>query len=346
MKTRAIILLILTAHTSLFAQIANFEAYQKAIHEAELNIVTDNQEKALNIYYDLLTTSDGNFANDIYNALILADGLNKRDTLFALFELVKRKNFDTEYLLGLSEFEHLHSDPRWKAFISTNNEVIYIDTLLRQKVKQLYTRDTLFRVREGSYKVYGDTIRKLDSLNMVFLFARIASQGLPGEKEIGAENFRSDQGYDIVIHHYCQTYSQGSEMRASYGTAPRGQLIIMTDILIKEAVKGRVKPNKCAQWLEYQNVGFNAGTFDLCRYSYGGVVSKLLAPPYTADQRLLIDNARKRLYLEPIEDYHKKAAYMARQPESKFAFDIRMNILEWANEEDFIAGQKYLIPLE
>ena len=102
MKTSTLIILILAIRTAVFGQIADFQAYQNAVHQAELSVVQDNQERALNIYYDLLIASNGNFAKDIYNALILADELNRRDTLFSLFELVKRKNFETEYLLGLA----------------------------------------------------------------------------------------------------------------------------------------------------------------------------------------------------------------------------------------------------
>lgn len=195
-----------------YGQIKNFRHYQETINSAELNLIAGNQLKALNIYYDLLTTSDGNFVKDIYNSLILAKELKRFDTLFILLDLVKAKNFDNEYLNGLPEFSDLHDNAKWKSFINTNNKLIYIDTALRRKINNLLTRDQFFRLKEGSYKIYGDTIKKIDSINIEYILSLIISRGLPGEKEIGAEDFTGGQGYDIVLHHYGQSRSQNKKL--------------------------------------------------------------------------------------------------------------------------------------
>lgn len=161
-----IILIFICISTSSFAQIKDFRRYQETINQAELNIVNGNKIQALNIYYNLLTTNDGNFAKDIYNSLILAKELNRLDTLFQLLDLVKSKNFDNDYLMGLPEFADLHKNVKWQEFIKSNNTVIYIDTALRSKINDLYTRDQLFRIKEGSYSKYRDTINKIDSLTL------------------------------------------------------------------------------------------------------------------------------------------------------------------------------------
>ena len=217
-----------------YGQIKNFRHYQETINSAELNLIAGNQLKALNIYYDLLTTSDGNFVKDIYNSLILAKELKRFDTLFILLDLVKAKNFDNEYLNGLPEFSDLHDNAKWKSFINTNNKLIYIDTALRRKINNLLTRDQFFRLKEGSYKIYGDTIKKIDSINIEYILSLIISRGLPGEKEIGAEDFTGGQGYDIVLHHYGQSRSQNKK------------LINLTPFLINQVLDGRIEPNKCA----------------------------------------------------------------------------------------------------
>lgn len=69
-----------------------------------MNIAAGNNIQALDIYFNLLTKSDGNFSKDIYNSLTLAKELHRTDTLFNLLELVKQKNFDNVYLNGSSEF--------------------------------------------------------------------------------------------------------------------------------------------------------------------------------------------------------------------------------------------------
>ena len=332
------IIIFLVSNT--YGQIKDCSNYQESINNAELNAIKGNTQEALNIYYSLLTKSDGNFSKDIYNSLILANELKKYDTLFTLLELVKQKNFDNEYLLGLTEFSNLHSHPKWQKFISTNNQVIYIDTLLKQKINNLHSLDQYFRVKEGSYQTYGDTIRKIDSLNMAYILSLITKNGLPGEKEIGAQNFRGSQGYDIVIHHHCQSISQSESQRIRSGTAPKKDLIVMTPILIEQAKLGRILPNKCAQYLEYQNNGFNAGVFDVFRYSYNNDYSDWFAPKYDEHKKESINKSRMSIFLEPLEDYYKKVIYKTSNKNSKLIFDIRLNTFNMAKEEDFLRMQK------
>ena len=334
-----LIFLIIRFFSNTYGQINDFKSYQKSINTAELYAVEGNKQEALSTYINVLMKSDGNFSKDIYNALILANDLKYYYTVFTLFELVKKKNFDNEYLLGLTEFSNLHYHPKWKDFINTNNQIIYIDTALRRKVDNLDYTDQYFRKKAGSYQMYGDTIRKIDSLNMDYLLSLIYQKGLPGEQEIGAQNFIGDQGYDIVIHHHCQSISQSESQRVRNGTAPYKDLIVMTPILIEQAKRGRILPNKCAQYLEYQNHGFKTGVFDVFGYSYESNYSDYFAPKYSKPEKELINHTRKSIYLEPIEDYHKKVIYSINDNLPKLIFDIRLNIFNVKDEEVFIKNQ-------
>lgn len=330
----AMIIIFILISTRIFGQIKDFRHYQENINKAELNIVNDNKIQALNTYYNLLTTNDGNFAKDIYNALILAKELNRLDTLFTLLDLVKVKNFDNDYLNELPEFSDLHKSDKWQEFISSNNNVIYIDTALRSKINALHTRDQFFRIKEGSYEKYGDTIRKIDSVNMDYLLSLVSHGSLPGEKEIGAEDFRGGQGYDIVLHHYMQTRSRNKK------------LLNITPILVNQVLEGRIEPNKCAIWLEYQNGEFIAGVFDVVRVSFDGKTSKYFVPHYSKEKKLLIDEYRKWICLEPIEDYYKKILFVTNNKDNKFKFDIRLNTFEMSNETDFLNYQTKSVELK
>jgi hypothetical protein len=279
------------------------------------------------MYYDLLTTSDGNFAKDIYNALILAKDLKRLDTLFTLLDLVKTKNFDNEYLNGLHEFADLHDNPKWKSFISMNNKVIYIDTALRRKVDNLFTTDQFFRLKEGSYKIYGDTIKKIDSLNLEYILTLITSRGLPGEKEIGAEDFRGGHGYDIVLHHYGQSRSKNKK------------LINLTPFLINQVLDGRIEPNRCAHILEMQQGEFNAGDFDVHQFRFDNKDSDILAPDYPWYKRAMIEEYRKWICLEPLNDFYKKVVFMNNKDNKKYKMDISFNIFNVNNESDFMNFQ-------
>ncbi len=329
-----VIIVFICISTSIFGQIKDFRLYQETINKAELYIVNENKIQALNSYYNLLTTSDGNFSKDIYNSLILAKELNRFDTLFKLLDLVKAKNFDNAYLSGLEEFSDLHENVKWQEFINSNNNVIYIDSELRNKINDLHTRDQFFRIKEGSYGKYGDTIRKIDSINMNYLLSLMSNGSLPGEKEIGARDFRGGQGYDIVLHHYMQNRSRNKK------------LLNITPILVNQVLEGRIEPNKCALWLEYQNGEFIAGVFDVARVSYDGKTSKYYSPPYSKEKKLLIDAYRKWIYLEPIEDYYKKVLFVTNNEDNNFKFDIRLNTFQMSSETDFFNYQTKMIELK
>lgn len=330
----ALFIILFCFNSKIFAQISNFRYYQETINKAEMHIVNGNKLQALNIYYELLTTNEGNFAKDIYNSLIVAKELNHMDTLFKLLELVKFKNFDNEYLNGLKEFSDLHENIRWQQFIKTNNQIIYIDTVLRNKINVLEVNDQFFRIKEGSYVKYGDTIKIIDSLNMLYLIDLISSRGLPGEKEIGARDFSGSQGYDIVFHHYTQNRSRNKK------------LLNLTPVLVNQVLEGRVLPNKCANWLEYQNGEFTSGVFDVARVSFAGKTSDFYIPKYSKYKKLMIDQYRKWICLELIEDYYKKLLYVGNNKEHNFKFDIRIGTFEMTNETDFLNYQAKMVKLE
>jgi hypothetical protein len=325
---------ILVVISSSYGQIKNFRHYQETINSAELNLVAGNQLQALNIYYNLLTTSDGNFAKDIYNALMLAKDLKRLDTLFTLLDLVKAKNFDNEYINGLPEFSDLHNNPKWKSFMSTNNKIIYIDTALRSKINNLYTRDQFFRRKEGSYKIYGDTIKKIDSLNIEYLLSLITLRGLPGEKEIGAEDFTGGHGYDIVLHHYCQRRSQDKK------------LINLTAFLVNQVLDGRIEPNRCAHIIEMQQGEFNAGDFDVHQFRFNNKYSQILVPDYSWQKRAMIEEYRKWICLEPLNDYYKKVLFMNNKNNKKYKIDFSFNVFNVNNENDFMNFQKGMVVLK
>lgn len=320
--------------TSIFSQIKDFRHYQESINKAELHLVSDNKIQALNTYYDLLTTSDGNFSKDIYNSLLLAKELNRLDTLFIILDLAKFKNFDNDYLNGLEEFSDLHKNVKWQEFINSNNNVIYVDTSLRNRMNALHTRDQFFRKKEGSYEVYGDTIRKIDSINMDYLFSLVSNAGLPGEKEIGANDFWGGQGYDIVIHHYMQNRSKNRK------------LINITPILVNQVLEGRIHPNKCALWLELQGGEFTAGVFEVSRVSFEDKISRYYYPPYSKEKKLIIDEYRKWICLEPIEDYYKKVLFVTNNENNLYKFDIRPSTYQMTSETAFLNFQIRMVELK
>jgi len=297
------------------AQIKNFCNYQKSINEAELNIIANQQCKALDIYYKTLTTSKGNFCKDIYNALILANELNKTDTFFTLLQFIHTKGLSNEYLNSLEVFSKFHSDTRWQEFLIKNEHHPNIDWKLRAKIDSLCYKDQYFRKKEGSYKVYGDTIEKIDDENIAFLLKLMEKNRFPGEDDIGVENIRGEKGYDIVLLHHMQRRSKNKN------------LINITSHLINLLKEGKLPPNTASSWMSFHNGGYNSGTEEVVNFNIEetGIETKFYKTKYTPEQKEQREKIRKELCLEPLENYYKKLIYKIENPNSPYAFDIRIN---------------------
>lgn len=336
MKLKSKILLIVLLHFYRidFAQISNFKSYQENINKAELNLVRGNKIEALNIYFKTLINSDGNFSKDIYNSLILSKELNRLDTFYTLLNLVKFKNFSNDYLDSLPEFKSLHNNKKWIAFLNSNKLKTYIDTTLKKQMDSLFVTDQYFRLKENSYEVYGDTIKKIDSSNVNFLMNLIYSKGLPGEKEIGADDFYSSEGYDIVLHHWSQNRSKNSK------------IVSLTPFLIIQAQEGRIEPNKCSHYLEMQNEGFDGGVFSITRAEFNDSITSYYRPNYSNLRKMEINLYRRLLFLEPLDDYYEKVRYKITHPDSKYKFDIRLNTFHISTQQEFNMYLKYEAGIE
>ena len=323
---KLILILFIFINIPIFAQIANFKNYQQAINKAELYLVENKKQEALHIYFETLKNSKGNFCKDIYNALLLANELNENKMFFKLLNLLKSKGLENDYIVGLEEFKNLHNEKKWKQFLSENQNQVVINKKFRADIDSLYQKDQYFRRFKDAYKIYGDTIKKIDSINMDYIFDLIAKNNFPGEVEIGVSSFLTKnsqlgtQGYDIVFHHYTQTCSINKK------------LVKITPILVNLVLKGKIRPNKCAHWIEMQGGDFKAGIFDIARFSVNGKKTPFYIPNYSNKQKIIIDEYRKWLCLEPIEDYYKKFMFKINHSETKYIFDIAPNTFEIPDE--------------
>lgn len=329
MKKIFTIIGILTC-SSLLGQIGDYLNYQSKINQAELNLIRGNKIEALNNYYLVLSTSEGNFCKDVYNALLLSSELSKKDTFFILLELLLPKNLDNSYIN--KQFAEFHKYPEWNKFLTENRDQSNINKPLKEKIDSLGSIDQKFRVKKGSYKVYRDTISKIDSLNMEFLYELIALNQFPGENEIGIKNFLGWQGYDIVFHHYTQSTSLDKTKDK------------ITPLLINLVLQGKLLPNKASHWLEMQNGEFTAGVFDVLNFNVNGKETSYFVPKYENRKYILINEYRKMLGMETLDEYYEKFLFKTSNPETKYIFDIYRNTFEIDSEmfEKFTKNMKEL----
>ena len=310
---KKILFLSILFHSSfLFGQIKNIRNYQENINNAELSLIAGNKSIALNEYYTTLIKSEGNFCKDIYNAT----ELTKKDTFFVFLNLLTTKGLTNSYINGLTEFSQFHKDPKWIAFLKDNQNYNGINKELKAQIDSLHDIDQFFRTKDGSYKVYGDTIKQIDRKNMLFMYSLITANEFPGEHDIGVNSVSGDQGYDILFHHYTQS------------TSVNKRLVKITPLLVNLVLQGKILPNKCSDWLEMQDGEFKAGVFGIKSFKINGKQTGYFRPAYDFIQKLIIDEYRKWLCLETLEDYYKKFTFVISNPDSKYKFDIRRNIYE------------------
>lgn len=297
-------------------QIANYRNYQEQINKAELNVVRGNKEKALMQYVATLLSSDGNFAKDVHNALVLASELSETDTFFKLLALLQPKGFSNEYINSVQYFKQLHKDDRWQEFLNLNKDQTNIDFKLRTTMDSIANRDQLFRNKSGSYQVYGDTIKVIDSLNMDYLFELVSSDKLPGESKIGVQNFYGKQRYDIVFWHYTQSTSIDNNKHK------------ITPIIVNAVLEGKILANKACYWMESQGGPFNAGVSGIVNFEIDGVISNYYCEDYDRRELILIDGWRKLLGMESLAEYYEKFKWFIENPESLYLFDMPKLTLE------------------
>lgn len=252
--------------------------------------------------------------------MVVATEISNIDTFFLLLDLLHPKGFNNKYISDVQHFTHFHQDNRWKNFLEKNKDQDNIDFELRAKMDSIADRDQLFRNKSGSYQLYGDTIKVIDSLNMAYLFELVSSDKLPGESQIGVQNFYGNQRYDIVLVHYAQSTSIDIDKYK------------ITPLIVNAVLQGKILPNKACRWIESQGGAFNAGVSGIVNFEVDGVKTNYYYEDYDRRELILIDQYRKLLGMESLNEYHEKYKWYINNPESPYLFDMPKLTLELDRE--------------
>lgn len=282
--------------------------YYPVINQAELSIVEQDYTAALNAYQYAFAAVPLPFARDYYNAAICALLLQDEKQTYEYLEKLVAKGLSLDYLARQPLLDSLAGTRHWKRFKRrykksrrAYEERANLD--LRADLDELYARDQYFRQAAGGLRVYGDTLRKIETANVQQLLGWVEQYGYPGEDLIGvADTLEQLPRFAIVIQ-------RQTKARKGYDFFP----------LLRDAVhEGKLAPQPAAYLLEQQAGRSTYGSKAFVRVNCSACEGDKEKPKYLG--QYLLENRseaeqeqvaaqRESLGLEPLEDYRKKVLY-------------------------------------
>lgn len=332
MKYTIFFSLLVTATLQAFGQTDYTVAYYPFIHQAEAQLIQNNYAAALPFYQQAFEQTKGGFSEDFANAAVCAAKAIEDEVAYRWIDSLMTKGIEYRFITEFQGLEPLRSKQRWITFISgmeyrravldrpLNNE-------LKARLGKMHDDDQEFRVKEGSYKVYGDTIKAIDARNIAELRNIIATYGFPDEDLLGVTWPAEAMPANIVLHHHCQSMSLADE--GKYDFTPDFVLAVQ---------QGRMEPHYMAYLLSMQgSKAMQLGGWGLTAFTSNEKDRALYVEKFSDAKRLEIDQLRLSHGLEALDVYARKALFKQKNLAAKdFVLSKwgRLNIFEIENPEE------------
>lgn len=327
-----ICLLALCAFRTGLAQSADFAStYYPYINQAELAIISEDYTTAVSHYKKAFSAVKNGFARDYRNAVLCGIQTQDDPFAFALLEKIALKGVGKKYFED-SAFVPLQGKREWRILMQSLDRlqkefVANSSQPLRKELEAMHERDQFFRVKEGSYDVYGDTIAKIDFENVTRFRQMVKETGFPTEEMIGAFNQEKKAPFYIVLHHHAQTLSQEEKKY------PRAASLSPEIIAATKA--GQCPPALAGFLLSMENnPSLNYGAWGVNRLRVNGVLRPhFLLDKHTDDLTKTINERRAAIGLESLEEFREKCQYWLDHPDKPFVLSCHMNVNIWEMEE-------------
>lgn len=327
-----------------FAQQTDYVSdYYPRIHFAEMAILSDDFDGALLSYQAAFRAVNGGLARDYHNASLCAVQSGQPAVALVFFEKMALAGVTMEYFKR-PVFAAVHQAPGWPAFEKAypalhSRHLAETDLEYRRELSYMADLDQEFRQKEGSYAVYGDTIRHIDSLNVLRWQRLYAAKGFPSERLIGAD-FPAPPVCHIFLHHHAQHLSDGDKYAGWPDLGPE---------IVKAAQNGQLDPVEAAYWLELQNdPAYRYGAFGIINLRVtGGSNDDRYYLDLPADH-IAADRQRAQIGLEPIDEFVAKCKFKLKHPDTPFRLNSgsSINIFEMENEQAVAQFAKVLTKIE
>ena len=305
--------------------------YYPNINKAELAIIQQDYRLALTHYKSAFESVKSGFARDYRNAILCAIQTKDNAFAFAYLEKVIMKRMDRSFFADTA-FAPLMEKKAWRELMNSYDALYAksaegISSKLLQELIHMEERDQFFRVQEGSYEVFGDTIAKIDVENVTRFQQLVNIYGFPSEDLIGAYMFEQNAPYNIILHHQAQTLSN------TMYKYPTGESL--APIIEQAAQAGKCSPAHAGYLLSMQNDRlYNYNAFGILQLSVNGVIRPYyLLDKIPVEKLSEINIKRASIGLESVDEFRKKCQFRLDNPNTPFKLSSHQNLNIWEMDE-------------
>ncbi|MFN0216710.1 MAG: hypothetical protein ACKVT2_20830 [Saprospiraceae bacterium] len=306
-------------------------AYYPNINEAELAIIREDHTAALSLYKKAFQSVKSGFARDYRNAIICATYTKDDAFAFEYLEKLVLKSMGKDFLSDTA-YAPLRQKKGWGKLLKEYDNLHarslkHINGPLLAELVAMAERDQLFRAKEGSYDVYGDTIAKIDLENVNRFRQLVKEFGFPSEDMIGAFVSEQNAPYNIVLLHHAQNLSN-----TNYNYPIASSLASIIELAAKE---GKCSANHAGFLLTMQNdKSLNYGAMGINQLSVNGQLRPyFLLDKFSDDQLDGINQKRASIGLESLDDFRMKCQYRLDHPNTLFKLSSHQNLNIWDMDE-------------
>ncbi|MEJ8803565.1 hypothetical protein [Pontibacter sp. H249] len=322
---RTVVLLFFVLMTvSTFADNIDYtKEYHPLINKAELSIVEQDFAAALELYQQAFKAVPAPFARDYYNAAVCAMLLKDKKQSQAYLEKLAVKGVSINYLAKQPVFDSLKTTKHWRKFRRKYSKYrkqysSQVNPDLRADLDELYARDQYFRQAEGGLRMYGDTLRKIETANTKLFLEWVEKHGYPGESLVGvADTLEQLPRFSIIIQRQTKARNGHDFSKVLVDAVQQGRLSPQAAAYLIEQQVGRSKYGSKA----YVKLNCNS-----CKNNLDGI-DRYMEERRTDKELLTIEANRKLLGLEPFNDYKKKVLYS--MDDKRFKLDYSWSVVNY-----------------
>lgn len=321
--------------------------YYSVINQAELFIIENKYDSAAQQYDLAFINNKQPFAKDIYNAILCNCKTNDHRKAYNYMYKLAQLGYPVEKIKSQKVCADFWLSPYGAKATNLNKTVkpIY-DPAYRRLIYDMFDKDQQFRIMTGSYKLYGDTIYKIDKKNVDLFRTCIKKYGFPSEYKIGVDTSGVIQPiyWAIIIHQSTsdkQIYNFSADLRTAISKGELenhagAQMIMRNDGVTLFDGFGLVE-------VQFDSVSYNKhsnGKIDTITRKFR---SGLGVYPCTDEEAKKYNNEREKIMLEPIADYYKKIKAQVSQQDFHFLMPASESIFNVTSYQAYLEFTKNLI---